>query len=59
VTPVDPAASVEAKALLALRKTHEGRPGGDLFRASVIRHHRARCEKNPDRIARILDEPNG
>jgi hypothetical protein len=64
VTPVDPAASAAAKALRALRKTHEGRPAvwhqcphcGDLFRASVVRNHKARCEKNPRRIARILDE---
>jgi predicted RNA-binding Zn-ribbon protein involved in translation (DUF1610 family) len=59
MTEVDPAASAAAKALRALRKTHEGRPAvwhqcphcGDLFRASMTR-----CEKNPHRIPRILDE---
>jgi hypothetical protein len=64
MTQVDPAVSAAAKALRALRETHECRPAvwhqcphcGDLFRASLVRNHKARCDKNPRRIARILGE---
>jgi hypothetical protein len=64
MTLVDPAASAAAKALRALRKTHEGRPAvwhqcphcAELFRASVVRYHKARCDRNQHRIARIVDE---
>jgi hypothetical protein len=64
MTQVDPAVSAAAKTLRALRKTHEGRPAvlhtcphcAQPFRAKDIRHHKARCDKNPRRIARVLDE---
>lgn len=62
--PISPAASAAGKALRALRKTHNGRPAvlhtcphcSQPFRAKDIRHHKARCEKNPHRITRVLDE---
>jgi hypothetical protein len=61
---IDPAASAAGKALRALRKTHFGRPAAyhncphcsQQFRAKDIRHHRARCDRNPYRIRRVLDE---
>lgn len=64
MNPVDPAASAAARALRALRKTHEGRPAvyhqckhcGDLIRAKDLRHHQARCPKNPSMLRRIREE---
>jgi len=64
MTDTDPAPSAAGRALRSLRKTYEGRPpvyhqcphcDGD-FRAKDIRHHRARCEKNPSRYRRIQAE---
>ena len=64
MTDIDPTASAAGRALRSHRKIHEGRPAvyhkcphceGD-FRAKDIRHHKARCVKNPSRYQRILDE---
>jgi hypothetical protein len=61
---VDPVASAAGRALRSLRKIHEGRPAvyhkcphceGE-FRAKDIRHHKARCEKNPAMYRRLKDE---
>jgi acetyl-CoA carboxylase beta subunit len=64
VSEKDPQASAAGRALRSLRKTHEGRPAvfhkcphcDSAFRAKDIRHHKARCEKNPTMIRRIREE---
>jgi hypothetical protein len=64
MTDIDPQASAAGRALRAHRKVHEGRPAvyhdcphcGHPFRAKDIRHHKARCEKNPAMIRRIREE---
>jgi hypothetical protein len=63
-TPVDPVASAAGRALRSLRKIHEGRPAvyhkcphcDRDFRAKDIRHHKARCQKNPSMYHRIRAE---
>jgi hypothetical protein len=64
MTDIDPIASAAGRALRSLRKIHEGRPpvyhqcphcDGE-YRAKDIRHHKARCDKNPSRYKRIRAE---
>ncbi len=62
---VDPVASAAGRALRALRKTSRGDVrlsstnvpiASSNFAPKDIRHHKARCEKNPSVIRRIQEE---